>query len=97
MMTRDINGDGTPDVVVDVERAHVEPSAQLDAKVRASCKQGKPIAVLLPTPTKHRIEILSDGTRFRPTPASRKLLDDWRAASPDVTQLEAAAPPKIDR
>jgi hypothetical protein len=97
MMTRDINGDGTPDVVVDVERAHVAPSAPFDAKVRSHCKHGKPIDGLLPAPTKHRVEILSDGTRFRPTPASRKLLDEWRAASPDVTQLEAAAPPKIDR
>lgn len=97
MMTRDINGDSTPDVIVEVERAHVESSAPFDAKVRTFCKQSKPIDGLLPAPTKHRIEVLSDGTRFRPTPASKKLLDEWRAASPDVTQLEAAAPPKVDR
>ena len=97
IMTRDINGDGTPDVILDVERAHAEPSAPLDTRLRALCKQGKPIDALLPAPTKHKIEILSDGSRFRPNPAAKALLDRWRKESPDVTQLEGAAPPKVDR
>lgn len=97
VMTRDINGDGTPDIVLDVERAHAEPSAALDAKLRTLCKQGKPIDALLPAPVKHKIEILSDGTRFRPNPAAKALLERWRKESPDVTQLEGVAPPKVDR
>lgn len=97
LMTRDINGDGTPDIILDVERAHAEPSAALDAKLRTLCKQGKPIDAVLPAPAKHKIEILSDGTRFRPNPAAKALLERWRKESPDVTQLEEAAPPKVDR
>ena len=97
IMTRDINGDGTPDIILDVERAHAEPSAALDTKLRTLCKQGKPIDSVLPAPVKHKIEILSDGTRFRPNPAAKALLERWRKESPDVTQLEGAAPPKVDR
>lgn len=97
IMTRDINGDGTPDVVLDVERARVEPSALFEAKLRAVCKQGKPVDALLPAPAKHRIEILSDGSRFRPTPPAKAMLERWRKESPDVTQLEGAAPPNVDR
>lgn len=94
---RDVNGDGTPDVVIDVERAHAEPSPALETKLRALCKQGKPIDSVLPAPLKHQIELVSEAKGFRPAPASKKLLDKWRAESPDVTQLEGAAPPKIDR
>lgn len=94
--TADVNGDGAADIVIDVERAHAVPSAKLEARLRASCKDGRPVAEALPPPSKHRLEILGDAKAFVATPATRALLDKWRAESAVVAQLEGAAPPELE-
>ena len=91
----DLNKDGTPDLVVDVERARAAPSSALDARVRALCQQNVDIEKTLPAATKARLELVSDGERFTPSPATRKLLDAWEAETPDLTQLKGAAPPAL--
>jgi len=93
----DTNGDGTPDLVVDVERARAAPSAALEARVRALCKQNAKIDRALPAATKTRLELVSEGVSFGPSPASRKLLEAWETESPDVIQLKGAAPPPLPR
>lgn len=111
----DINGDGTPDLVVDVERARAAPSAALEARIRTLCEQNMnrglgrrappddpepqmlKIDRALPTATKARLELVSDGVSFGPSPASRSLLEAWEAESPGVIQLKGAAPPPLTR
>lgn len=60
------------------------------------CASGGRIASAVPPPAKTRIDLVSDGTNFRPSPASKAILEKWRAESPDATQLEAAAPAKLE-
>lgn len=94
--TKDVNGDGIADVLLDVDRAHVAPSKALDAKMHAICTQGKSPEKVLPPPTRARIELLSQGDKYAPSPPSQKLLDAWRADSPNVHQLDGAAPPRLE-
>jgi hypothetical protein len=95
MSLEDRNGDGTPDLLVDVDRVHAPPSPALDAKVRAACAKDPNVGekALLPAPKRTRLEILSTGDRFAPSPASQKILDAWAAeAPPNMNGLEGAAP-----
>lgn len=90
------NGDGTPDLVVDVERARARPSPALDARLRDLCRQGADDQKALPAPSKARLEFVSAGQRFAPTAKTRKLLEAWEKDTPDVLQLKGAAPPAFD-
>ena len=90
----DVNGDGTPDLIIDVERARTAPSAPFDSRVRALCKKNGAFNLLLPRASKTKLVVASDGDAFRPTPASRALLDAWEKELPDVVQLQGAAPTK---
>lgn len=93
----DVNQDGTPDLVVDVERAHLSPSPALKRGAEAECAKGayQPhLERLLPKPETKRLELVSERGTFVPSPSSQKLLDAWEAESPGFG-LESAGPPKL--
>lgn len=95
----DLNGDGTGDLVIAAKRAHLPPSASLDAKIKSMCKRpgatNMPGSPLPKSALKSaRLEIVSSGASFAPTPATKKLLDDWQAeANTGVALLIGASPP----
>jgi hypothetical protein len=81
----DVDKDGNADLVVDVTRARIAPSATLDAKVRALCMQNpqadeKP---LMPPGKKIRLEFPSRGAGYSPSPATKKILEAWDAEAPE--------------
>lgn len=93
----DTNHDGTDDLAVTVERAQRPASPALDAKLRAACK-GAPgmldARALLPPPRRSTLQFTSDGERFVPTAATRKLLDKWAKEGPEsFNGLLGAGPP----
>lgn len=91
----DVNHDGSVDLVVEVERAHVAPSTALNRRARAECAQAKPrLENLLPKPESKRLELVSDGSTFVAAPASQKLLAAWEAERP-LVGFEGAGPPKL--
>jgi hypothetical protein len=99
MQLADLNRDGTKDLVVKVARSHLPPSAALDAKVRASC-QGDPgmadFKRLLPPPQVATLAFLSHGDSFAPSAATEKLIEAWKAESPDrFNGLELVGPPPL--
>lgn len=94
----DVNGDGTPDLVVDVKRARTPPSAALDKKVRDVCSRNPELgAKAIASPFKKvRLEIVSRGSSFEPSVATSKLLATWEAeAPPNMNGLKGAAPDPI--
>jgi hypothetical protein len=93
----DLDKNGTPDLVVKVRRARAAPSAALDAKVNALCKQGPEKAKgALPPATVTTLELLSDGDGFTPSAATKTALDAWTAEAPsDFNGLSTAGPPPL--
>ncbi len=91
----DRNKDGTGDLVVEVDRARVPPSGALDARLDAACKRN--VApnnrALFPLSTRTQLELLSDGDGFAPSAPTRKVLDEWRAESPEGLDGLAGALP----
>lgn len=100
----DVNGDGTPDLIIDVNRGAVPASSQLDAALKAACKKagggGGVRASIVPKSAMKitKIEIVSSPAEsFAPTALSKKLLEEWAAtANTGATQLRGAAPPAMD-
>ncbi len=92
----DVNHDGTADLVAEVERARVGPSAALKAKADADCTtSARPrLEAFLPKPQRHRLELVSKDGIFVPAPTSQKLLDGWTDETPRYG-IEAAGPPTL--
>jgi hypothetical protein len=95
----DLNRDGTKDLLVRVVRSRVPPSPALDARVRTAC-QGDPGMVdlprMLPPPKVASLELVSNGDSFAPSATTKKLLEAWRAESPDgFNGLESVGPPPL--
>ena len=91
----DVNGDGADDLVAQVQRAHVPPSAALDRRVAAACKGNAAgnASSVLPPPTTTRLELVNEGASFVPTDATKHTLDAWLAEEGDPGGLSQAAPP----
>lgn len=95
----DLDKDGNPDVVVDVERARIGPSPALDAKAAALCNKNPTAnvgAALLPPATKTRLEFMGSSDAVAPTATAKATLDAWEGETPDLLQLRRAAPPKLE-
>jgi hypothetical protein len=94
---RDLNHDGTDDLVLKVRRGRIPPSAALDAKVKARCKQSHGSVYetdLVPKPKQTTLEFLSKGDDFVPSPGSQKTLAAWAAEAPeDFNGLADVGPP----
>lgn len=91
---RDLNRDGVKDVVLELDRSYAPPSPQFDARVASRCSADPNTTAkdVMPRPRRHRLEFVSDDTRFVPTPATKRLLDQWDAETPDQGVREAAPP-----
>lgn len=80
----DRNGDGVPDVVVEVLHKKTPYSAAIDKAIQRKCAEAsarKPddmpsidVAALLGKPAKLTLEFLADGAGFKPTPKTAALL-----------------------
>ena len=101
MTLKNLNQDGTDDLVVKVHRARIPPSAALDAKILAWCKKTRGEgnqSSFLPATKLSTLELVSDGATFTPTPATKKLIDAWTAEAPDgFNGLVDAAPPFLSQ
>jgi len=103
----DVNADGTPDLVLTVQRASLPASPTLDNRIKTICNTpggstlpNKQDVMLIPKsamkPTKIEIVSGADET-FAPTPASKKLLEEWASvANSGATQLRGVTPPPLD-
>lgn len=74
----DLNGDGEPDLSVEVSRAHVPAGKALDARIAAGCKNPEfEISKLLPRPTRTTLRFLRAGTMLSPDDPTAKKLKTW--------------------
>jgi hypothetical protein len=96
MALADLNHDGTPDLAVQVRRAHRAPSPKLEAALHALCNRPRPgdPSALVPRAKPDILSLVSRGETFVPTAATRKTIERWTAESPDdFNGLSGAAPP----
>jgi hypothetical protein len=96
----DLDGDGTADLAVSVERARAAPSPALDAKARAACARSQRAdgISLVPAMQKARLEFYHRGGGVVPAPESQALLDAWEAEAPEgLNGLKASAPGPLAR
>ncbi len=96
----DLDGDGSGDLVVNVERARAAPSAALDTKARAACARSPKAdgASLVPAMQKTRLEFFNRGDAIVPSPASKQALDAWEAEAPEAMNgLKASVPEPFAR
>ena len=78
----DRNGDGVPDLVVDLDHRRTPGSRALDARVQKACNDataagGEPsidALKLFGAPKRETVELLFDGHGWKPTPRSAAVL-----------------------
>ncbi|MCA9593451.1 MAG: hypothetical protein KC776_09080 [Myxococcales bacterium] len=95
----DVNGDRVRDLLVTVQRSHVGPSTQLDARVRGICKGSGGLiglASVVPPMKTSVLQFASGYGSFSATSATQRLLDKWQAESPDgFNGLDHIGPPDL--
>lgn len=101
MKVSDLNHDGTDDLVVKVKRSHAPDSPALTAGIRKQCERAESGTVdrvpLLKQGAIATLEFLSEGDKFTPSTATRRLLDTWSRQYPEhLNLLDASAPPPLD-